>query len=100
MEIGFAGSQTRVCHMGVEMVLKNEPNVLLKEEGGRFIYVSLYVNDMLLVRNKMDVIKEVKKQLSSNFDMKDLSATKFIMGMEIKRYHAFRNIWLNQRKYI
>jgi hypothetical protein len=40
---------------------------------------------MLLIGNNMDAIKEVKKHLSSKFDMKDLNATNFIMGMEIKR---------------
>jgi uncharacterized protein related to proFAR isomerase len=53
-----------------------------KEEGADFIYVALYVDNMLLIGNNMDAIKEVKKQLSSKFDMKDLSAVKFIMGME------------------
>jgi hypothetical protein len=48
----------------------------------------------------MDEIKEVKKQLSSKFDMKDINATKFILGMEIKRDQEIRNIWLNQMKYI
>jgi hypothetical protein len=56
-----------------------------KEEGGHFIYVALYVDDMLSIGNSMDEIKEVKKQLSSKFDMKDLGATNFILGMEIKR---------------
>jgi hypothetical protein len=70
------------------------------EEGDYLIYVALYVNDMLLVKNNMDVKKEVKKQLSSKFDMKDIVATIFIMGMEIKVYWIVRNIWLNQRKYI
>jgi hypothetical protein len=32
-----------------------------KEEGGHFIYVALYVDDMLLFGNNMDAIKEVKK---------------------------------------
>jgi hypothetical protein len=32
-----------------------------KEEGGCFIYVALYVNDMLLIGNIMDAVKEVKK---------------------------------------
>jgi hypothetical protein len=54
----------------------------------------------MLIGNNMDAIKEVKKQLSSKFDMKDLGATNFIMGMEIKRDWVVRNIWLNQRKYI
>ena len=60
----------------------------------------LYVDDMLLVGNNMDVIKEVKSQLSSKFDMKDLSATNFILGMEIKRDRANRKLLLNQRKYV
>jgi hypothetical protein len=60
----------------------------------------LYVDDMLLVGNNMDVIKEVKSQLSSKFDMKDLGAANFILGMEIKRDHANSKLWLNQRKYV
>jgi hypothetical protein len=59
--------------------------VYLKEEGIHFIYSVLYVDDMLLVRSNMDTIKEVKKRLFSKFDMKDLGATNFILGMEIKR---------------
>ena len=59
--------------------------VYSKNVSNHFIYVVLYVNDMLLVGNNMDVIKEVKSQLSSKFDMKDLGAANFILGMEIKR---------------
>jgi hypothetical protein len=66
-----------------------------KEEGGRFRYVALYIDDMLLVGNNMDTIKEVKKQLSSKFDMKDLGVAKFILGMEIKRDQVARKLWLN-----
>jgi hypothetical protein len=74
--------------------------VYSKEEGNDFIYVALYVDDMLLVRNNMDAIKELKKKLSSKFDMKDLGATNFILGMEIKRDQTIRKLWLNQRKCI
>jgi hypothetical protein len=44
----------------------------------------LYVDDMLLVGNNMDVIKEVKSQLSSKFDMKDLGAANFILEWKLK----------------
>ena len=74
--------------------------VYYKQVGEHFIYVVLYVNDMLLVGNNMEVIKEVKFQLSSKFDMSDLDASNLILGMEIKRNHADRKIWLNQRKYV
>jgi hypothetical protein len=74
--------------------------VYSKQVGNHFIYVVLYVDDMLLVGNNMDVIKEVKSQLSSKFDMKDLGAANFILGMEIKRDRANKKLWLNQRKYV
>ena len=54
----------------------------------------------MLIGNNKDVIKEVKSQLSSKFDMKDLSAANFILGMEIRRDRANKMISLNQRKYV
>jgi hypothetical protein len=74
--------------------------VYSNQVGNHFIYVVLYVDDMLLVGNSMDVIKELKSQLSSKFDMKDLGAANFILRMEIKRDRANRKLWLNQRKYV
>jgi hypothetical protein len=64
---------------------KDDHCIYSKEEGGCFIYVSLYVDDMLLIGNSMNTIKEGKKKLSSSFNMKDIGATNFILGMEIKR---------------
>jgi hypothetical protein len=60
------------------------------------IYIALYVDDIFLIGDSMNTIKEVKKQLSSKFDMKDIGATKFFLGMEIKRDRATRKIWLNK----
>ena len=74
--------------------------VYYKQVGEHFIYVVLYVDDMLLVGNNMEVIKEVKMQLSSKIDMKDLGAANLILGMEIKRNQVDRKLWLNQRKYV
>ena len=42
----------------------------------------------------------MKTQLFSKFDMKDLSASNFILGMEIKRDQKRRKLWLNQIKYV
>jgi len=71
-----------------------------KKEGSHCIYVALYVDDMFLVGNNMNFMKEVKIQLSTMFKMKYLGATNFILGMDIKRDQIIRNFWLNQRKYI
>eukprot|EP00253_Pinus_taeda_P027226 PITA_27226 len=53
--------------------------------GDRVIYLVLYVDDMLLVGNDKEIIRDLKTQLSSKFDMKDLGVANYILGMEIKR---------------
>jgi len=47
---------------------------------------------MLLIGNNKEIIKDVKNQLSSKFDMKDLGVGNFILGMEIKRDWANRKL--------
>jgi len=59
--------------------------VYLKLIGDRVIYLVLYVDDMLLVRNDKEIIQDLKTHLSSKFDMKNLGAENYILGMEIKR---------------
>ena len=66
-----------------------------KKDGEHFIYVILYVKYMLLVGNNMGLIKEVKMKLSFKFDMKDLDATHFILGIEKKRDRADIRLWLS-----
>ena len=65
-----------------------------------FIYVVLYVDDMLFVKNNLDLVKEVKLQLFSNFGMKDLEVSHFILRIKIKRDQIARKISLNQIKYV
>ena len=47
------------------------------------IYLVLYVGDILLVEYDKETIHDLRIQLASKFDMKDLGATKYILGMEI-----------------
>jgi hypothetical protein len=69
--------------------------VYFKLVGDHFIYVVLYVDDMLLIGNKQEFIKEVRTQLSSKFDMKYLGVANFILGMEIKRDRENKKLCLN-----
>ena len=54
-------------------------------DDGHMIILMLYVDDMLIVCWDMSKIKELKRMLSREFDMKDLGVAKKILGMEIKR---------------
>eukprot|EP00253_Pinus_taeda_P020868 PITA_20868 len=40
---------------------------------------------MLLIGNDKEIIQDLKTQLTSKFDMKDIGAANYILGMEIKR---------------
>jgi len=79
---------------------KEDHCVYFKLIGDRVIYLVLYVDDMLLIGNDKEIIQDLKTQLFSKFDMKDLGAANYILGMEIKRDKANRKLWLNQQKYV
>jgi len=51
--------------------------VYFKElSSGEFIYLLLYVDDMLIVTFNMEEIVRLKEQLGSTFEMKDLGPPK------------------------
>ncbi|KAF3680613.1 hypothetical protein FXO37_03233 [Capsicum annuum] len=52
---------------------------------GSFVYLLLYVDDMLIAPKDMREIIKLKTQLSKEFERKDLGAAKKILGMEIRR---------------
>ena len=64
--------------------IKADRCVYFKLIDDHVIYLVLYVDDMLLIGNDRKGIQDVKTQLSSKFDMKDLGVANYILGMEIK----------------
>jgi len=69
--------------------------VYFKLIGDDVIYLVLYMDDMLLVGNDKEIIQDLKTQLSSKFEMKELGASNYILGMEIKIDREKRKLWLN-----
>ena len=53
--------------------------------GGEGVILCLYVDDMLIFGNNVNVIKEVKDFLSSNFEMKDLGVVDVIINIKLLR---------------
>ena len=52
---------------------------------GSFIYLLLYVDDMLIAYKNMSEFNMLKTQLQGEFEMKDLGAVKKILGTEIHK---------------
>jgi hypothetical protein len=59
--------------------------VYSKFKNGKFIFLILYVDDILLASSDISILLETKKFLSSKFDMKDLGEASFVLGIEIHR---------------
>ena len=57
--------------------------IYLKVNGSKVIFLILYVDDILLATNNLGLLHETKKFLSSNFEMKDMGETSYVIGIEI-----------------
>ncbi|KAK0573601.1 hypothetical protein LWI29_010645 [Acer saccharum] len=71
-----------------------------KKVKSSFIILLLYVDDMLVAGANLEEINNLKKQLSSEFEMKDLGAAKQILGMRISRDEQGGTLQLSQAEYI
>ena len=59
--------------------------IYLKISGRKFIFLILYVDDVLLTSNDLGFLMNFKRMLLQNFDMKDLGEANFVLGLEIHR---------------
>ncbi|KAG8472856.1 hypothetical protein CXB51_034830 [Gossypium anomalum] len=71
-----------------------------KNSDGSFVYLLLYIDDMLIAAKDKGEIRKVKAQLSEEFKMKDLGPAKKILGMEILRDRKTSKLYLSQKGYI
>jgi hypothetical protein len=74
--------------------------VYIKFKNGKYIFLILYVDDILLASSDVSLLLETKKFLSSKFDMKDLGKASFILGIEIHRDRSKRVLGRSQNAYI
>ncbi|KAL5858125.1 hypothetical protein ACOSQ3_005583 [Xanthoceras sorbifolium] len=71
-----------------------------KLKDGSFVYLLLYVDDMLIAAKDMFELNKLKSELSGEFEMKDLGAAKKILGMEIRRDKAAGKLYLTQKSFV
>lgn len=57
--------------------------IYLKVSGGKFIFLILYVDDILLASNDLGLFFDTKNFLSKNFEMKDMGEAHYVIGIEI-----------------
>ena len=62
--------------------------------------LSLYVDDILLASNSLDMMKETKFCLGSKDEMKDMGPANYVLGIRISRDRDLKLIYLNQENYL
>jgi hypothetical protein len=81
---------------------KNEEDncIYAKFKNRKFIFLVLYVDDILLVSSYVHLLLETKDFLSSHFDMKDLGEASYVLEIEIRRDRREEGLGLSQKSYI
>ena len=72
--------------------------VYIKNTDKCYVFVCLYVDDMLIIGSNNDMIKTTKKMLNKHFDMKDMGIADIILGIKITK--TLEGYALSQSHYI
>jgi len=63
------------------------------------MFFTLYINDILLAGNNIEMIQSTKQWLSSIFEMKEMGKVRYILGVEITLNRSKKLLGLNQEAY-
>ena len=72
----------------------------MKVSGSKYIFLVLYIDDILLPTNDIDLLIEPKQLLFSHFDMKDIVEASYFLGIQILRDRSSDIMRLSQQTYI
>jgi len=64
------------------------------------MFLTLYVDDILLIGNNLVMIEATKKWLSSDFEMTNMGEVRYVLGVEIIRNHPKKLLGMSQEAYI
>ena len=67
--------------------------------GASIFFLVLYVDDILLASSDIGLLHDIKRFLTKNFEMNDLSAS-CVLGIQIYRNHSQGILRLSQKSYI
>lgn len=69
------------------------------DKNGKFCYVLIYVDDVIMASEDNSMLKECERTLSAKFKIKNLGNVQNYLGLQIKR-DINGNFALNQKQYI
>lgn len=73
--------------------------VYVRRKNKQKLIIALYVDDLLIACSHMDVLMDIKWQLSSEFKMEDLGESRIILWMNVSRDAKADIVSLSQTRY-
>lgn len=64
---------------------------------GKITILMVYVDDIIIIGDDNEEMKKIKQMMAKEFEVKELGALKYFLGMEIPRSN--RSSSVSQRKY-
>ena len=77
-----------------------EACIYKKVSGSSIVFLILYVDGILLIRNDIEFLDIIKGYLNKSFSMKDLGEAAYILGIKIYRDRSRRLIRISQSTYL
>jgi hypothetical protein len=77
-----------------------EPYVYKKVSGSTIVFLALYVDDILLIKNDIPMMKDIKSSIRKSFSMNDLGEVVYILDIKIYGDRSKRLIGLSQDAYV
>ncbi|WVZ11324.1 hypothetical protein V8G54_015854 [Vigna mungo] len=76
----------------------NEATLFIKGDEIHSIFISLYVDDLLVTGSNEELVKKFKEDMKQIFEMTDLGEMAYFLGMEINQKNG--EVFIYQKKYI
>ena len=67
--------------------------------GSKLTIVAVYVDDLILITETVDEMKELKSELKSRFRMKDMGKLHYCLGISVEYDVNQKSLWLHQKQY-
>ncbi|CAJ2629918.1 unnamed protein product [Trifolium pratense] len=75
----------------------DEHTLFVKQDEGRILIVSLYVDDLIYTGNNSEMFEDFKHSMKKRFAMTDLGQMRYFLGVEVTQDKY--GIFINQQKY-
>ena len=96
----------RIWHQTIDPFLKSlgftalnaDPCLYFKYDENKLSLISLYVDDLAIASDSIEILNKIKQALSNRFKMTDEGELEYILGMKVTRKRSFNEMFLSSHQ--